>query len=271
MFEEFAMGDLVDLSSAPRDFRLMPLADPVSAWRAEEALGVSGWDFSHIAERSQQIELPWSYAGRARELIAGATRLLDIDTGGGEVLAGLAPLPRGAQALEGWPPNVAVAAARLADLGVTVTQTPGEGVAWPYDDGAFDLILNRQGHLNAGQISRVLRRGGRFLTQQVGAGNLAELAELFGGPRDDGGNTLAKASAALAERGLTITEARAWTGRQSFSDVGALVWFLKAVPWIVPGFSVDAHLPVLKAMHERLEAGEALSFRIERFWIEALG
>jgi hypothetical protein len=51
------------------------------------------WDFSWWQGRTRQAEPMWSYEGRALQLIAGATSLLDVCTGGGELLASLAPLP----------------------------------------------------------------------------------------------------------------------------------------------------------------------------------
>ena len=68
---------------------------------------------------------------------------------------------------------------------------------------------------------------------------------------------------------MKIVRGEAWTGRQTFSDVGALVYFLKAIPWIVPGFSVDTHAAGLGDLQARAAAGEPLSFTIERFLIEA--
>jgi hypothetical protein len=52
------------------------------------------------------------------------TTLLDLDTGGGELLAASAPLPRRTIATEGWAPNVPVARDRLSPLGVEVRFAP---------------------------------------------------------------------------------------------------------------------------------------------------
>ena len=51
----------------------------------------------------------------------------------------------------------------------------------------------------------------------------------------------------------------------TFLDVGAIVYYLKAVPWDVPGFTVRTHLRHLLALQERLESGEELSFHTARF------
>jgi hypothetical protein len=39
-----------------------------------------------------------------------------------------------------------------------------------------------------------------------------------------------------------------WRGELRFADVGAIVYYLKAVPWLVDGFSVATHQGVLFAL-----------------------
>ena len=40
----------------------------------------------------------------------------------------------------------------------------------------------------------------------------------------------------LRAAGLAIVDVQDWQGSLRFLDVGALVYYLKAVPWLVPGF-----------------------------------
>ena len=63
---------------------------------------------------------------------------------------------------------------------------------------------------------------------------------------------------------------RSWTGRHTFFDVGALVYFLRAIPWVAPGFSVEGKLAALKGLQRRLDRGDTLSFSIARFLVEAV-
>jgi hypothetical protein len=58
-------------------------------------------------------------------------------------------------------------------------------------------------------------------------------------------------------------------GKLAFTDVGAIVYYLKAIPWSVPGFSVDTHLDHLLQLQQRLEQGEALAFEARLYLIEA--
>ena len=68
---------------------------------------------------------------------------------------------------------------------------------------------------------------------------------------------------------LTIVDAQNWEGSLSFTDVGAIVYYLKAVPWLVPSFNVESHLQRLFALHDRLKSGEGLHFFSARYIIEA--
>ena len=56
----------------------------------------------------------------------------------------------------------------------------------------------------------------------------------------------------------------------TFRDVGALVYFLKAVPWVIEGFDVERHHDVLLSLHQRLQSGHPLQFTYSRFLIEAV-
>jgi hypothetical protein len=54
----------------------------------------------------------------------------------------------------------------------------------------------------------------------------------------------------------------------SFTNVGAVVYYLKAVPWLVPGFSVETHVEPLLKLQDKLERGEELAFTARRYLIE---
>jgi hypothetical protein len=80
------------------------------------------WDFSYLNDRAAQDERPWSYCDVAANLIRVARHPLDVDTGGGEFLASLAPLPPATKAIESYHPNVSLASSRLAAAGVEVSE-----------------------------------------------------------------------------------------------------------------------------------------------------
>ena len=49
----------------------------------------------------------------------------------------------------------------------------------PFEDESFDIILNRHGDLAPEEFFRVLKKGGLFVTQQVGAYNDREFVKLL--------------------------------------------------------------------------------------------
>jgi hypothetical protein len=73
----------------------------------------------------------------------------------------------------------------------------------------------------------------------------------------------------LKAAGLTIVDLREWSGHLAFTDVGAIVYYLKAVPWLVQDFSVASHLKYLFHLQDQLEAGKELIFTARKYLIEA--
>ncbi|HEY3890305.1 MAG TPA: class I SAM-dependent methyltransferase [Caulobacteraceae bacterium] len=194
---------------------------------------------------------------------------MDLATGGGEVLSSLAPFPGRATAVEGYAPNLPLARERLSALGIEVLHAD-PGAVLPFRDGAFDLVLNRHGAFAVTELDRVLRTGGAFLTQQVGGDNLADLAGHFGVEAKSPMNTLGAAKQQLQALGFDVRQAEDWRGQVTFLDVGALVYFLKAIPWIVDDFGVETHLDALAVLQARIESGRPLQFTETRFVIHAV-
>ena len=241
-------------------------------WLAEQAAAqIHGWDFSHIAGRYEEgADIPWDYTARAKGLLSPAARILDIDTGGGEVLLSLGHPHRLTAATEGYPPNAALCRETLSPLGIDFREADGGGVL-PFPDGSFDLILNRHGDYREEEIFRLLKPGGTFLTQQVGAQNDRELVELLlpGAPLPYPQQTLAQAGGRLKRAGLTVLEGREHFGRIRFFEVGALVWFARIIEWEFPGFSVEGCFDRLCAANRLLAEQGALEGRTHRFLLIA--
>jgi SAM-dependent methyltransferase len=246
--------------------------DLIASWSAEEREPFAGWDFSHVADRLVEQQPPWSYEAMAKPLMRGAGSLLDLGTGGGEVLSGLKDaFPPRVAAAEAYPPNVAVARARLGPLGVAVVPYEATEAAapLPFADSSFDVILSRHEAFDPSEVARVLTPGGAFLTQQVDGRSLSDLLRLFETAPQWPDVTLPRLSDRLATAGLAIEDGREWWGAMVVRDVGALVYFLKAVPWEVPGFSVARFERTLLDLHHRIGTSGAVEFAMGRFVIQA--
>ena len=213
----------------------------------------------------------WSYLDRAAELMGRASSVLDMDTGGGEKLLDLRDhWPAKVVATEGYPPNVELAAERLAPHGATVVRAAvSDTESMPFAGGEFDLVLNRHAAFNPSEVGRVISPGGVFLTQQVHGMWAWDLLDAFDAEPQWPDATAEKYARLLEAPGLTVVTLEEWEGRLVFSDVGAIVYYLKATPWEVPGFSVKTHLRYLLALQERVEAGGKLAFYAAKYFIEA--
>lgn len=250
---------------------LMTNLQLIEEWKAEEKEPFAGWDFSYLNGRMIEDDPPWSYTTRAMELMQNAASVLDIGTGGGErVLMMREAWPEKVVVTEAHPPNVKLATDRLGPLGVTVVDTDmREDRPFPFEDESFDLVLDRHSALNIGEITRVLTPGGTLLTQQVHGMWAADLLAEFGSTPQWPDATPEKYLPWIDEVGLDLIDMQDWQGDLAFVDVGALVYYLKAVPWLVPDFSVETHLDTLLRLQGQLDGGAALVYAAKKYIIEA--
>jgi SAM-dependent methyltransferase len=230
----------------------------------------SGWDFRYIHNRWMESPLSWDYPQLVRSYIQPDISLLDMDTGGGELLFSLQPLPRVTYATEAYPPNLIVARNRLEPLGVKVVQ-PGEDKSLPFTDCFFDLVINRHGSYSASDIHRILKPGGTFITQQVGGENNSELNQMLQEyPEFEYSYwTLLLAVDQLAESALQILEQKEEFPETTITDIGALIFHLKVVSWQIADFSVEKYYEKLAVLHNLIEEKGSLKIRSHRFLIVA--
>jgi SAM-dependent methyltransferase len=230
----------------------------------------SGWDFVYLSDRMLQAEPSWNYRQLVLEKFPTADSLLDLDTGGGEFLSSLQPLPRNTFATEAYPPNIPIAESRLSPLGVNVIDTPATG-RLPFEDNSLDLIINRHGDIHAPEIFRILKPGKSFLTQQVGGRNNIRLNELLQDKVEfrDSGWSLNDAVRQLTAAGLTVVDGREEYPAVEFTDIGAVVYYLKAIPWQAGDFSIEKYYDRLGSIHNIIvEKGKFESVG-HRIYIEA--
>ncbi len=235
-------------------------------------VSVDGWDFSWLKDRATEERPSWGYQKLMSERLARASAALDIQTGGGEVLAGAATFPPAMAATESWPPNVAKATARLHPCGVIVVADQDEPPL-PFADGAFDLVTSRHpATVWWTEIARVLKPDGTYFAQHVGPETVFALIEVFLGPLSDELRRKRhpdEETAAAQAAGLAIVDVRLERLRMEFFDIGAVIYFLRKVIWTVPGFTVERYRPQLKALHARIQAEGPFVAHSTRILIEA--
>jgi SAM-dependent methyltransferase len=236
-----------------------------------ETADVTGWGFGWLEGRATEERPPWGYARLMATRLGSATAALDIDTGGGEVVAEAPALPARMCVTESWPPNAARAKEILGVRGVEVHETE-QGGALPFPDQTFDLVTARHPvRPQWDEIHRVLQPGGVYFAQHVGPRSAFELIEFFLGPlpgTGEGRNPQHEAKA--AERaGLTLTGLRTARCRMEFFDVGAVVYILRKCVWWVPDFTVERYRGQLEALDGVIRANGSFVAHSTRHLLEA--
>ncbi len=232
---------------------------------------VSGWDFSWLDGRATEERPAWGYARQLADRLGRVSASLDIQTGGGEVLANATTFPATAVATESWPPNVAKATALLHPRGVVVVADPDEPPL-PFADEAFDLVTSRQpATIWWDAIARVLRPGGTYFAQHVGPASVFELIEFFLGPQPAArrGRHPDDETAAARAAGLEIVNLQTARLRIEIHDIAAVVYLLRKVIWWVPGFTVEKYRDRLRDLHDLIESDGPFVAHSTRHLIEA--
>lgn len=248
-------------------------SDLIASWKAEESIAhIHGWDFSHIDGRyTEETDLPWDYREAILRYLSPEKKLLDIDTGGGEFLLSLHHPHENTAATEAYLPNVELCRETLLPLSIDFKAADGNGIL-PFADEQFDLVINRHGDFYPAEIYRVLKPGGYFITQQVGAENDRELVALLL-PEETTlpfpEQYLHIAAEKFRAAGFTIAEEQECYRSIRFTDIGALVWFARIIEWEFPGFSVDGCLEQLLKAQKLLEEEGCVEGKTHRFFLVA--
>jgi SAM-dependent methyltransferase len=217
-----------------------------------EAAPINGWDFSWLDGRATEKRPSWHFRERVAERAATARAMVDIECGDGRLLASLPTRPPLVVGVEDYQPRPGAVA--------------GRGDALPLRSGAFDLVISRHpvaAHWD--EIARVLAPGGTYFAQHVGPRSAAEVGEWFVGPwTSSDARSTERASREAEAVGLEVVDVRYEELPMVFYDVGAVVYFLRLVVWIVPGFTVEKYRDRLRDMPMPFHATST------RFLIEAV-
>ncbi len=229
----------------------------------EEAISTPfiGWDFGYLSQTGRAVEAPrkWNYCNIVRPWLKLANTVLDMGTGGGEVLSRFRTLPKNTYATESHQPNIQIARKRLEPLGVQIIglkeqKHPPFNTNLPFEDNFFDLIINRHEGYAPTELLRILKKGGKFITQEVGGLNAINLRQfLLNKTATDLPNWYLHSTVSeLESKGFRVTSQMEEVKYVRFYDVGAIAYYLKAIPWIVQGFTVEKYRDRLWRLHNRI-------------------
>jgi SAM-dependent methyltransferase len=141
----------------------------------------------------------------------------------------------------------------------------------PFRSETFDLVVSRHPTVVLWpEIARVLRPGGRYLSQQIGIGSNRELYEFLMGPQQHAeGDGTERARDRLTAVGLVAGTLRHESLEVRFNDIAAVVVFLRKVIWTVPDFSVQRYRDRLAELHAQIQRTGPFVSHSQRVLVEA--
>jgi len=230
-----------------------------------------GWDFSYIENtgRVQEQPLSWNYRTLIMQYIKKSKVMLDMGTGGGEFLSSLEELPNKVMATERYKPNIEVAKNILKPLGIKVYSIQNDKKL-PFLNETFDLVINRHESYDCEELLRIMKPRGVFVTQQVGGMNGFELNEYL---RAETSRykfwNKRYAVDKLILKGFKVEVQEENFVKTRFYDVGAVVYWLKVIPWQVKDFSIEVYYDRLERIQEIINSIGYIELTCHRFLIVA--
>jgi SAM-dependent methyltransferase len=143
--------------------------------------------------------------------------------------------------------------------------------AIPLPSASLDLVLNRHGSYSESEVKRLLKPGGIFLTQQVGGKNCIRINELLQDMVEFQFSFWTKEliTQQLIAAGFQVLNVQEEFIPSEFTDIGAVVFFLRIISWQVADFSVEKYRHRLFAIHQDILAHGPLQVHDHRILVEA--
>ncbi len=219
----------------------------------EDKAKMVGWNFASLKGKIDEEELPWDYLEIVKEHLKPDMQLLDMETGGGEVLQKVKHPYRLTTVTEGYEPNYEFCVKKLKPKGITVVKALGEEKL-PFDDHSFDIVINRHGAYNIDEVKRVLKPNGIFITQQVGSYNNKPMSLLLTPWRvfDYESFTLHTELDNFKDKFEIITQ-REIDVKMKYLNIEAVIFMAKIIEWEFPDFSVEKCFNQLKDIEDMIE------------------
>jgi SAM-dependent methyltransferase len=166
--------------------------------------------------------VPWDYRDVVLGYLRPADSVLDVGTGGGEVLRGFASAFGAGLGVDVDPEMVRLASGQAEPGNVSFRVGSHQLESVPE---TFDVILDRHAPFDLDAVARRLRPGGYFLTQQVGGRNMAcvkaALGQSAGPPPASQGQ--------IAASGLRPLAFAEYDVEYVVEDIESLVFWLNAL------------------------------------------
>ncbi len=248
----------------------MDLAELEKIWEREASLQMHGWDFKHLDGRWSNEHLPWDFHDLVKKYLTSKGRLLDMCTGGGELLLSYRHPASLTEVTESWEPNIEFLQKRLVPRGIKVHAVAGEE-GLPVSNDSFSLITNSHGAFDPKTVHSKLKQGGYFITEQVGATNNFSLSRYLDPTYAPSfpDNTLLQAVTGLRDAGFKILFEQQAFPEMKFFDVGAVVYYAAVIPWEFHNFSVQSSFEKLVKLQKMIEQEKFITTNEDRFVIVA--
>lgn len=231
----------------------------------------NGWDFSKVKRKTEGQG--WDFVQEVLNRCHHKDFLLDIGTGGGELVLKYAPavlMLIGIDYAEGM---IKTARKNLAESGQSNARFfPMDAAKLDFPEGFFNIITCRQAPFHAGEGRRVLADGGVFLTQQVSEEDKLNLKQAFGRGQNfgvaDGTEKQANLDA-LRKAGFVEIVSYDYNLRDYYQTPEDLIFLLKHTP-IIPDFGRETgDFEVLERFIAENQSDQGIETNEKRYMIIA--
>lgn len=234
----------------------MTIAKLKEAWGISEQQQkkFSGWDFSYLENKMESEPLNWSYSELVLSYLKPNMSLLDMGTGGGELLQTFAHPYHKTAVTEGYDKNYQLLLRTLKPLGIDI-QFVEEDDYLNFPDNSFDIILNSHESFSISEVQRVLKPSGFFITQQVGDFNGVNLASRLipNYKKETFDFHLSLVEKQLINNQFTLLFKNEQYLKQKFYDMDGLIYYVRTIPWEYTNFSVENNLEQLLGLYDELQ------------------
>ncbi|HFR4148835.1 class I SAM-dependent methyltransferase [Bacillus bombysepticus] len=233
---------------------------------------LNGWDFSKI--KCETVGEIWDFYGEVKERCKSSDILLDVGTGGGENVLNIASSAKLLIGIDNSNGMIETAHSNLKKSGVQNVEflQMGSG-ALTFPHAHFDIASSCHAPFAATELSKVMKKGAFFLTQQVSEHDKLNLKETFGrgqclGERD--GTLKEKYMGELINAGFELVQVREYDVTDYYSTPEDLIFLLKHTP-IIPKFAEEEEdFTILEKFIDTNSSEKGIRTNSKRFMIIAV-